>query len=582
MIRLASVDAPTRPSPLVSFHAPRPKAPASPRGLADNSAPAPGVALSAPVIDRARAAVRPASVTADRLPTTAGQLGRGRRAIWNNHSLLLLIAILTIQAVLSLQLIWSNTAFLDEAIYVSAGHVEIAHWLHGTPVPAYATYFSGAPVIYPPIASIADSIGGLAAARILSLVFMLGVTSLLWSLTSRLFGKRAAVCAATLFAILGPTLRLGAFATFDAMALFLLAMSAWCMVSSQDRDDSALLLLAGTVLLALANATKYSTTLFDPSVVALAGLAVVGKRGVKAAVARSGYVATGCLGLISALLALGGPWYLAGVLYTTVSRSSGGSPARLVLADSWKWVGLVCIIAVAAVILCVLQRHDRVQVFILTVLAASSVLAPLNQARIHTTTSLSKHVDFGAWFAAAAAGYAISRLAQIGRWKSLHLVLTAFVLIMITVPVGITGRTQASEIFHEWPNSARLIAELNSLTRHYPGHYLAEDYDVPAYYLESTIPWQRWSSTWYFTYISPHASHPLTGLAAYRAAINSHYFSLIILDFVDTAQTDGDITADMQQAGSYKVVAVVPSSVGQYTIWAYAPPQQSVSGHGHR
>ena len=162
-------------------------------------------------------------------------------------------------------------------------------------------------------------------------------------------------------------------------------------------------------------------------------------------------------------------------------------------------------------ILCVLQRHDRVQVLILTVLATSSVLAPLNQARIHTTTSLSKHVDFGAWFAAAAAGYAISRLAQIGRWKSLHLVLTAFVVMVIAIPVGITGRTQASEIFHEWPNSARLIAKINSLTRHYPGHYLAEDYDVPAYYLESTIPWQRWSSTWYFTYISPDSSHPLTG-----------------------------------------------------------------------
>ena len=328
MSRLARADATGGPPPVARSGAPRPEVPASPRGLAANSGsarPVPAVALWSQEIDRPRAAVRPAPVTADRLPATEGQLNRERRAIWNNHSLLLLIAILTIQAVLSLRLVWSNTAFLDEAIYISAGHVEIAHWLHGTPVPAYATYFSGAPVIYPPIAAIADSIGGLAAARILSLVFMLGVTSLLWSLTSRLFGKRAAVCAAILFAILGPTLRLGAFATFDAMALFLLATSAWCMVSSQDRDDSALLLLAGTVLLALANATKYSTMLFDPPVVALAGLAIAGKHGVKAAVARSGCVATGCLGLISALLALGGPWYLAGVLYTTVSRSPGAA-----------------------------------------------------------------------------------------------------------------------------------------------------------------------------------------------------------------------------------------------------------------
>jgi 4-amino-4-deoxy-L-arabinose transferase-like glycosyltransferase len=502
--------------------------------------------------------------------------------VWASSNQFLLIAILTIQAILSLRLVWSNTAFLDETTYLLAGHVEIAHWLHGTPVRPYATYFSGAPVIYPPIGAIADSIGGLAGARILSLIFMLGTTSLLWSLTSKLFGRRAAVCAAALFAILGPTLRLGAFATYDAMALFLLAASAWCMVWSQDRDDSALRLLAGTVLLTLANATKYSTMLFDPSVVALAGLAVAGKRGPKAAVARSGYVAAGVFGLISVLLAIGGPWYLTGALSTTVSRVPGGSSALPILTDSWKWVGLVCVIAAVGVIRCLVRRHDRVQVLILTVLATSGVLVPLNQARIHTTTSLSKHVDFGAWFAAAAAGYAISRLSQVGRWKFLHLAVTAFVLTVIAIPVGITGRTQASEMFHEWPNSARMTARLRSLTQHYPGNYLAEDDDVPAYYLQSTVSWKRWSSTEYFTYTPPGASDTLTGLAAYRAAINRHYFSLIIIDFFDTTRTDHEIVADMQQSGSYRVVALVPTSDGQYMIWAFEPPQESASRDGHR
>ena len=31
----------------------------------------------------------------------------------------------------------------------------------------------------------------------------------------------------------------------------------------------------------------------------------------------------------------------------------------------------------------------------------------------------------------------------------------------------------------------------------------------------------------------------------------------------------------MEQVGGYQVVAVVPSSFGEYTIWAYRPPQQS-------
>ena len=78
---------------------------------------------------------------------------------------------------------------------------------------------------------------------------------------------------------------------------------------------------------------------------------VAGKHGVKPAVARAGYVATGAIGLISALLTLGGPWYLVGVLHTTVSRTPGGSPALLALTDGWKWAGLVWVIAGVAVVL---------------------------------------------------------------------------------------------------------------------------------------------------------------------------------------------------------------------------------------
>ena len=99
----------------------------------------------------------------------------------------------------------------------------------------------------------------------------------------------------------------------------------------------------------------------------------------------------------------------------------------------------------------------------------------------------------------------------------------------------------------------------------------AEGYNVPAYYLERITSWQRWSGTWYFSYRPPGAARPLRGLAAYRAAIDSHYFSLIMLNFRDTALTDSYITADINRAGGYRVIAKVPSSAGQYTIWAYKP-----------
>ena len=120
-----------------------------------------------------------------------------------------LLAVLAVQAVLSLRLVRADTAFQDEAAYLWAGHLQWAHWLHGTPLPPFPAYFSGAPVIYPPLAAVADSLGGLAAARILSLAFMLGATVLLWAVAGRLFGRRAAFFATALFAVLGPTLHLG-------------------------------------------------------------------------------------------------------------------------------------------------------------------------------------------------------------------------------------------------------------------------------------------------------------------------------------------------------------------------------------
>jgi hypothetical protein len=497
---------------------------------------------------------------------------------------LFLAGVLTLQAVWSLHLVWANTAFVDEAEYLSAGHALIAHWLHGTPVPGYSSYFSGAPVLYPPVGALADSLGGLAGARILSLVFMLGATALLWSVTGKLFGGRAAGCAAALFAVLGPTLRLGAFATFDAMALLLLAAAAWCVVCARTHDDSTTLLVAGTVLLALANAAKYSTVLCDPAVVALAGLTAARHRGAKAGVARAGYVAAGTGGLISLLLALGGSGYAAGVLATTGTHT-GGSPDRLALGDSWKWIGMICLIAATGA--AVAAWRNRTEALVLAVFAATGFLAPLNEVRIHATAaSLSKYVDFGAWFAAVAAGYAIARLTTFGRRKSLHLAVTAVVLGGVLVPLAFTGREQASAIYRQWPNSARLTTALRTLTRQYPGHYLAEDDSVPAYYLRSTVPSSRWSGTFSLRYKSPGTGATLTGPAAYRAAIDAHYFSLIIVSFTDTARTDDEIISDLGTSGDYQVVAVEPSTIGQYTIWAYKPqsaaqPPPTPGRHGH-
>jgi hypothetical protein len=558
--------APWPPAPPPSAAGPPAPAPARPARHAPPARPAPR--------DRARPGPAPA----------AGAIARPAADV-EDDSLFphlrwpLLIAILTVQAVLALHLTWSNTAYIDEATYLWAGHLEIAHFLHGAAVPGFQTWFSGAPVIYPPIGALADSIGGLAGARILSLVFMTGATALLWSTAARLFGLRAAFFAAGLFAVLGPTQFLGALATYDAMALFLVAVSVWCVVAAQDHSDSTLLLLAGIAALALANATKYASVLFDPVVVVLAALVVAEKRGRKPALGRGGYFAAGVMAIVAALVALGGPRYVTGLLYTTLNRASGDNSPLLVLTDAFKWAGVVGILAWIGVAIS-WRRGSRAQTIVLAVLAAAWLLAPLNQARIETITSLHKHVDFGAWLAAPAAGYALAMLSRGFRRRGLSLAAAGLIAGLALPPAAVLGWAQASSLYRGWPGSSRMITTLGALTLADPGPYLAEDYDVPGYYLRGSVPWPRWSNTWYFSYV-PAGGGRLTGDDAFQAAIRAHYFRLVVLDYDATPETDRAIVADMDQAGGYRQTAVVPASIGQYTIWAYQPSQGSGHKRGH-
>src|ERR1700742_998873 len=182
-----------------------------------------------------------------------------------------LLAVLAVQTALSASMVRARTAFGDEALYLSAGHLEWRHWLHGVQIPAYQTWFSGAPVIYPPIGAVADSLGGLAAARLLSLVFMLGVTCFAWGTATRLLeDRRAAFWASALFAALAPTLHLGSYATYDAPALLLLTAAAWCAAGVRGGQAATRRVIAAGIVLALANATKYATALYDPAVLGVA------------------------------------------------------------------------------------------------------------------------------------------------------------------------------------------------------------------------------------------------------------------------------------------------------------------------
>jgi 4-amino-4-deoxy-L-arabinose transferase-like glycosyltransferase len=477
--------------------------------------------------------------------------------------------VLAVQAVLSLRFVWSNTAFQDEALYLRAGHLEWARWLHQAPIPDFPSYFSGAPVIYPPLGALADSIGGLAAARVLSLCFMLGVTCVLWATTARLYGRRAALLAAGLFATLAGTQFLGAFATFDAMALFLLALAAWLGVRAADcrlRARTALLIGAGATL-AAADATKYATVLFTPVVVVVVALAAWRRHGGGAWLAAAATVLGTWLLLVAAAVAAGGRDYWLGITTTTLARPQSDASVATVLKSAYVWTSLILVLAVIGA---VLAWHSKARGKLLpAVLAAAAVLAPAEQARLHTTVSLQKHVVFGAWFAAIAAGYAMARFSRVDPGRGW----AAVMALPIAAATLFGSMGQAAALYEVWPNATGALSVLKSAIGSHPGPYLAEDYDVEAYYLRADVPWPQWSNTYYFSYpgVSP-------GAPSYQAAISSRYFSLVILDFGDTSATDSQITADMRRAGGYYVLA----RAGQFTIWARRAPTPARPSGRHR
>ena len=500
-----------------------------------------------------------------------------------------LLPVLVTQTVLSLRLVRADTAFQDEALSLWAGHLQWAHWLHGTAIPPFPYYFSGAPAIYPPLGALADSVAGLAGARALSLVFMLGATTLVWSTTRRRYGSRAAFFAAGLFAVLGPTLHLGAFATYDAMALFLVALAAWCVLGAKERGDATARMAAAGAVLALANAAAYPTILFDVVVIALALLSALPTPGGRTTVWRRVTTLVVVLGaLLSAGLLIGGGAYLSGFRQTVLAPVEHTDSPLTVLANSWYWAGPLILVAAGGVTLSWVRREGRARTWLLVVLTLAVILGPAEQAWLHTAALLNEHVGLGAWFAAIAAGYAVERFIAGAPARRQQAIISAACLAALVFP-ALLGAAQSWTLATSWPNATSFIAILRPLANHGNGHLLVEDPAVARYYLPSGTVWRRWSST--RNIILPTGTDTggppgTTGIMAAGSAatftrfIANGYFSYVALNFTDTTGLDHGLATELHRNPNYHIIQVVPYGtevkpigLGTYVIWKYEPPR---------
>jgi hypothetical protein len=493
-----------------------------------------------------------------------------------------LLAVLALQIALALRL--HNTAFEDEALYLYAGHHEIAWLLHHTPTfDNYSTYFSGAPFLYPVLGAAADGLFGLEGARALSLVFMLGATCCVWGVTRRLYGRPAAACAAALFAVAAPTLFLSRLATYDPMSLFLLAFSLWIVVRTARGMGPLVLLAVPPAVLAVG--TKYAGLLFVPTIALVAVFAgryggrikatgEARQRGWIASISRGLLFVVAFAGLVYGWLKLLGPTYATGITSTTTNRASGGDSISHILTLAAQLGAGVAILAFIGV--WVDARLARAngetraavlsRVLLSLALAGTALLAPAYQIHLHTATSLQKHVGFGLLFASPVAGVALAALLRVGARDPRRLFAGLLACLVLTWAAIV----QSTQLYDGWPNSSQMVSDLKTQVRPITDRILAEEDEVPRYYLSNLTEPYQWYSTFSFTYTTKQGQ-VLNGVPAYEQAIADQYFALIVLRFGPTAGLDNTIDGPLMAQKGYTLIAKVPDSdeygTGYYYIW---------------
>jgi Dolichyl-phosphate-mannose-protein mannosyltransferase len=385
--------------------------------------------------------------------------------------------VLLTQAVLTLRL--SNSAFDDEGLYIDAGHAYIAHLLHGTPVPDFGSYFSGAPMAYPVLAGALDSVGGLWLVRLASLLAMMLATLSIWGITRHLWNKRAADLSAAAFVLAGPVAFLGAFATFDAFSASLLAVAAYVGVTR--RSSRSAVIVGGA--LALAVICKYTAAAFVPVVLALVAVASVAahrRPDGSSGITRALLIGTVAVAIPLDLYSAFGATLRAGITFTTSGRQAlSPVPTSKLMHFLALDVGLVATLAVLGAVLATRSIHSLT---IVICLMAGAALLPVAQMRLGEEVSFEKHLAYSAVFLAPLAGRGLL-------WILSHK-FGGILVFVVLFAVATTGLSRSHAMYQIWPpveNVLRLVKQDG-----HKGQYFSTSARTLGYYTRNDYPGIHW------------------------------------------------------------------------------------------
>lgn len=459
-----------------------------------------------------------------------------------------------------------NTAFQDEALYIYAGR-QIFDELLGRPVihQPWALQFTGLAYAHPLLSGIIDRYLGFEATRLLSLAWMLVATIAVYDLTRFLFDRESALFAAAAYAVQGPVLFLSGLTTHDAMTVGLLGVA--LLLATQTRGHRARVsAVAVGACLFLAMISLYGGSLFIPSVLALLGWQTRERAGLGSAIRIVGW-ALGTFVLLTAILYLTVPAFSASLIESTLARSIDVPVPRLDLA--WLTIaggGPFIVVVLAGFVLAVRRNW-----FIALLLFGTMFLAPVYHLYKEEPISLFKHLAYGSLFGAPLVGSALARLVRHPRLHAIGPLRNTswiFGLAAIVLLFG-HGLRQAQIQYALWPDSRGLVELLR--TQIHPGtRILAEEAEVPRYYLREVTTVEQWDGLYFLEYRN-QAGERLTDDAAYRAAIDDGYFDIIVLRFGFSVDRARAIAIEIEKSHRYQVLARIPFSLsigdGAYTVW---------------
>ncbi|MCX5754425.1 MAG: hypothetical protein NTW97_12435 [Candidatus Krumholzibacteria bacterium] len=357
------------------------------------------------------------------------------------HRRLLLCAILLYGLIVSLVDLDYNSVFIDEAFQITMGQ-EI---IRGEPCLG-CPHHTGSVMIWPVLAALADSAGGIHAVRILTVVIGLALTVIVYATAAMLFGGNLGLIAAALFMCTGQTLYLMKLGTYDMIAAFFIGASFFMFVVSacvKAPWHRNLAIVFGAAALFLASITKYLLPVFVPSLV----LYVLVKHGIK----RTALFCVLPLAVLGALY-LGFDQYAPRmqVLGQVETYANIKVPLATMFEWAFRWIALVLLLAVFGVFH---ERHGKTAIALIALSSPIIILHLVTRAE----QSVNKNMIFALIFLVPAAALGVEHLARIFSSGARHRMVRGFFTVSILVIFWAYGLFNLHWLERQYPDVTPLI-----------------------------------------------------------------------------------------------------------------------------